>query len=147
MNPPNSLEPVRPGSGSYSFRKDFSINVWFGVAAVVYLIGRLLLRAHPEWGPGWRAVITLSPLLPGLLHVRAWIGFVRGMDELQRRIQLEAWLGATAGTLFVVALINTLNASGVTWKRLPHGVDLGSAFLLTFLLWIVGWVAANRRYQ
>lgn len=147
MNQPNSFESVQPCSGSYSFRKDLSVNAWFGVATLVYLVGRLLLRAHPEWSPGWRAAITLAPLLPGLLHVRAWVCFVRGMDELQRRIQLQAWLAATGGTLFVTAVVNTLNASGVTWKRLPHGIDLGSAFLLTFFLWMVGWIVANRRYQ
>jgi len=86
-------------------------------------------------------------MLPGLLYVRACLGFVRGMDELQRRIQLEAWLFAFLGALVISAGLNTLNANGVALGGLSHGLDLGQTVLVTFVLWWVGLGLANRCYK
>jgi len=73
--------------------------------------------------------------------------FVRGMDELQRRIQLEAWLFATIGTILVGMAISTLNSNGVRFDRVENGLGMGQAFIVAFILWIVGTKAANRRYK
>ena len=41
--------------------------------------------------PDWVIVIAaIAPLLPALLMLRAYITFVNGVDEFQRRIQSEA---------------------------------------------------------
>jgi uncharacterized protein YacL len=146
-NPLNTAELCNPFSGHYSFRKDIRLNAWFVVAAVLYVINMMLAKRHPEWSPTTRATLALVPLLPGLLYIRSLMRFVRGMDELQRRIQLEAWLFATIGTILVGMAISTLNSNGVRFDRVENGLGMGQAFIVAFILWIVGTKAANRRYK
>ena len=96
---------------------------------------------------GGDALLTLTPLIPGLLYVRDCLRFIRGMDELQRRIQMEAWLFAALGSLIIGTIINTLNAQGVSLGGLAHGLSLWGTFALTFVLWLVGTALANCRYK
>lgn len=69
------------------------------------------------WG---RAALALLPVLPILLAARALLRFVRDCDELQRRIQLEAFalasLVVTVGTfaLGLLALAKVIRIDGGT---------------------------------
>jgi hypothetical protein len=143
----NTIESVSPCSKQYSFKTDLKLNAWFGVAAVVALGVQLLLRQNPEWSGPTRASLALTPMVPGLLYVWSCVRFIGGMDELQRRIQLEALLFATLGTVGIGTVINVLNANGVSFARFQHGLELGSAFVLMFALWVLGCVVANCRYK
>ena len=69
------------------------------------------------------------------------------MDELQRRIQLEAWLFAAFGTVIVSTVINVFNAQGLVARWAAHGLGVGGTYLTMFLLWSVGVVIANLRYR
>jgi len=73
--------------------------------------------------------------------------FVRGLDELQRRIQLDALIFAAMGTVIVGMAVNTLNAHEVPLGMLRRGLGIGESFVLMFVLWIVGSAIANRRYK
>jgi len=147
QNPPNTLESVQPCSGLYSIRKDIKRNIWLAVAAAIYLINLMLAKRHPEWSVAIRATFALAPLIPGLLYIRSCTRFVSGLDELQRRIQLEAWLFAVMGTALIGIAVSTLNASGVHMGELEHGLGMGRAFIVTFVLWLVGSAIANCRYK
>lgn len=147
MEKPNTLESVTPLSGQYSCKKDLRLNAWLVVAGSLHLITLVLLRHYPSWSPLTRGLVALTPLLPGLLYVRDCLRFVRGMDELQRRIQVESWMLAALGTLIVAAVINTLNAHGVSLGAVPHGLGLGGMFFVMFALWLVGLGIANCRYK
>ena len=148
MNKPNLLESVlQPCSDHYSLKKDLRLNAWMLVATAVYVAISVLLKRHPEWSPLTRGLLNLTPMIPGVLYVRTCLRFIRGMDELQRRIQLEAWLFAALGSLIIGAVINTLNDSGVSLGDLKHGLSLGGTFALTFVLWLVGTAISNRRYK
>src|SRR5271157_1443839 len=109
-NPPNTLESLQPCSGLYSLRKDIKLNAWLAVAVAIYTIDQLLAKWHPGWSVTIRAAVALAP---GLLYIRSWMRFTSGLDELQRRIQLEAWLFAVIGTVLTGIAISTLNESGV----------------------------------
>ena len=98
-NPQNTLESLVPCSGLYSLKKDIRLNAWLAGAVATYTIVQLLAKWHPGWSAAIRAAIALAPLVPGLLYIRSWMRFISGLDELQRRIQLEAWLFAVTGTL------------------------------------------------
>jgi drug/metabolite transporter (DMT)-like permease len=150
MDKPNRLNTpdfCNPFSGHYSFKKDIKLNAWLLVATVFYAINMVAGKRHPEWSPAIRATLALVPLLPGLLYIRSLMRFVRGMDELQRRIQLEAWLFAAIGTILVGMAISTLNSSGVHWDGVENGLGMGQAFLVAFVLWLVATAMANRRYK
>jgi hypothetical protein len=58
-----------------------------------------LIQHHPHvW---WRYPVALAPLTPLLFLLRTIVRFVRRMDELQRRIQLDALVFSFAGTALV----------------------------------------------
>lgn len=147
MDKPNLIESVTPCSGQYSFKQDLRLNVWLGVAAVVYGLSLFLLKRNPEWSALARGTVSLAPLIPGMLYLRDCLRFIRGLDELQRRIQFEAWLFAFMGTVLVMTVISVLHANGVSMTQLEHGLSLWGTGMLIFVLWLVGMGLANRRYQ
>ncbi len=147
QNPPNTLESLRPLSGQYSCKKDIRLNSWLAVATAIFIVDRILSLRHPEWSVAARATLALAPLVPGMLYIRSCVRFVDGLDELQRRIQLEAWLFAVMGTVLVGTAISALNAAGVHLGELERGLGMGRAYLLTFFFWLVGSAIANRRFK
>ena len=72
---------------------------------------------------------------------------LKAKDELQRRIQLEAWLFAAIGTVIVSTVINVMNANGILWEDFPHGLEIGGTYLAMFFLWCIGVSLVNRRYS
>lgn len=147
MEKPNLMESVQPCSGQYSVRQDLRLNAWLAVASAVWVADLALLKKYPEWSPLLKGVLALAPLVPGLLYVRSCMRFVRGLDELQRRIQLDALIFAAMGTVIVGMAVNTLNAHEVPLGMLRRGLGIGESFVLMFVLWIVGSAIANRRYK
>ena len=125
------MKPHRP------FVTQFALSM---LAYVVVLIASiLLLKGNPEaW---WRYPVALSPVIPALAGMRVMVRVVRGMDELQQRIQLEAVafsLGSTAILTFSYGLLE-----GVGF---PH---LNGTYVLPVIvaLWGTGQVVARRRYR
>lgn len=141
-----TVELVQPGR-NYSFRADIKLNAWAFVAVGLAFASRIVIRHHPEWSLWLRALVALSPLLPSLFYVRSIARWIRGMDELQQRIQLGACLIATTGTIFMVLGYNLLIAQGIYLTRLPHGLDWEDTFASVMLLYIFGNTIINRRYK
>jgi len=101
-------------------------------------------------------VIALIPLITTLLYVRSTARWVRGMNELHRRIALEAFLFATVGYLFLSATWFLLNHAGV-WdaiaqttrlhlERLPFA-NCTFIICLTYVFFGVGYSNFNRQYE
>ena len=145
MNKPNTLESVTPLSGQYSFKKDMKLNIWMAVAAATYVGAKIVIQDHPDWDPWLKALVAGIPIIPGLLYARTIMRFIRNLDELQRRIQLEVLLFAMTGTVVVSAIINLLNAHGVLLQKFPHGLHMGEAFIVVFVLWAVRTFIVGRR--
>lgn len=146
MNKPNLMESLEPCSGQYSSKTDLRLNFWLLVAALLHATQSVLFKIQPEWDPLLRAMWTLAPLVPGLLYVRSWVRFIRGLDELQRRIQLEVFLFAALATVGIGAIVSALNEQGVPTAWMKHGLGLGSSFMVMLVLWSAGWAFAKRRY-
>jgi hypothetical protein len=127
--------------------RSFELNAWLAVAAAAYLVTLYLDKHHPDWSPGWKVMLALAPILPGLLYLRKGLQLLREMDELQRRIQLEAWLFAALGTVIVSTIINVFNAHGLVGRWPAHGLEVGGTYMAMFLLWSVGVTVANLRYR
>jgi hypothetical protein len=142
VNKPNAIESVEP-----SPRASWKVKTWLAVTAALAVVSDYLLRHNADWSPSTRAIIALIPLVPCLLYVRGWIHVVRGLDELQRRIQIESRLAALLGTLFVITTINVLNTYGIAIPIFRHGFNLMETLILTFAFWKVASAVINRRYQ
>ena len=111
---------------------------------VVYgamLVGSIELLTHVDVAHPWRDLIALSPMLPAA--ATAWIVLreLRRMDELQRRIQLEALGFAFAGTAILTFSYGFLEGLGYPRQ------SMFMVWPLLAVLWIVGLVLARRRYQ
>ena len=113
-------------------------------ALVVYglmLVGSIELLTHVTIATPWRDVVALSPMLA--CAAAAWVILreLRRMDELQRRIQLEALGFAFAGTALLTFSYGFLE--GLGYPRL----SMFTVWPVMAALWIVGLVMARRRYQ
>ena len=121
--------------------------LWLATATLIYLISLWLLKHHTDWSPGARVAITLAPLLPGILYLRTLLKSFWQMDELQRRIQIEALGFALVGTLVVMTAMNILTVEGIRVVNYPQGLGIGGVYITMFLLWSIGVSISTFRYR
>ena len=151
---PNIPEEIMFGP-SYSLRANLKANTWAFVAMLLSWTGDLLLSLPRDWNVAQRAIIALVPLLIGLLWVRDFARWLRGMDEMHRRLSVEACLFATGVTLFVVTAWHILDKTGVfqtgsymTRLHLDshfHTASFPISLMLAF--YFLGYAIFRRRYK
>ena len=113
-------------------------------ALVVYgliLVGSITLLTHVDVARPWRDLIALSPMLPALAMPWIILRELRRMDELQRRIQLEALGFSFAGTAILTFSYGFLE--GLGYPRL----SMFSVWPILAVLWVIGLLLARRRYR
>lgn len=98
-----------------------------------------MLRGHEHTLPGY--AVAFLPILPSAFALWAFLRFFRGLDELQRRIQLEAVAFSFLATCFI-----TLTWAFQQNAGLPR-FDVSWVAPLLILLWGVGLGIARRRYE
>ena len=105
------------------------------------LVGSIELLTHVDVARPWRDLIALCPMLPAA--AMAWIVLreLRRIDELQRRIQLEALGFSFAGTAILTFSYGFLE--GLGYPRL----SMFTVWPILGVLWSIGVVLARRRYQ
>jgi len=151
---PNLPEEIMFGP-SYSLRANLKANSWAFVAMLLSWAGDQLLSLPRDWTVVQRAIIALVPLLVGLLWVRDFVRWVRGMDEMHRRLSMEACLFATGVTLFVVTVWHILDKAGVFqagshMARLhldSHFRTASFPISLVLAFYFLGYAIFNRRYK
>jgi hypothetical protein len=154
---PNHPDEIWLGKEEYSATKDWRVNGWLFVAAIVSGVSDILFpKVVNEWPIAVRAVVALTPFLALLLWVRSLTRWIRGMDELHRRITLAATLFTVSATFFFVLLWHRLERAGVFQTIFPAGKyseaswDIGTVghiFLLMTFCYFLGHRIFNRRYQ
>jgi hypothetical protein len=161
-NKPNDPEELFHPK-KYCLWTDMKVNYWLffaicaGAANVFLFHSRLPLQEdYLTWPVGLRAIIELIPLLAALLWIRSIAKWMRGMDEMQRRITLEAWLFGAAATLCVLSFWPLLDESGVSAAILKatkfhlEALDKPNFPLTLCLLcifYVLGHFILNRRYK
>lgn len=114
-------------------------------AYIVVLPVSIWLLMHADMGMGVRTVVALLPVFPMALVLRAFVGYVRGVDEMQQRIELEAISIATAvvslgcmalGFLQSAKVINIAAAAAMLW-----------VFPMICLVYGIAKAIGYRRYQ
>ena len=167
-NKPNIPDEVMLDWKNYSFWADMKVNLWLFVAMLTGAASAFLFHTNPPYGPShhcyyqdWpvmlRAVVELFPLLASLLWARSMARWIRGMDELHRRIMLETWLIAAIATLYFLSIWHLLDLAGVaaavlqaTQKVHLEALDKPNFPLTLGMLWLfyfLGHSIFNRRYQ
>ena len=155
---PNVPEEIGLGK-EYSWRASFKAGGgWMMLVFLTDLPGAYLIGQHTDWPVALRAVIALIPLLLSLMYVRSTARWVRGMDELHRRVSLEAFLFATVMYLFLTAAwllfgnagvwSAVAGATGLHLERVPFAQATCTWILcLTYVFFGIGYSILNRRYR
>ena len=107
---------------------------------VVVVFGSVWLLKHYPHSP-WRYVLAVLPVVPAAFAMWAATRYFRGLDELQRRIQLEGLAFSFLATCLIALTWGFLQNAG-----LPHFDVIWVAPLLVGL-WGIGTRVAKRRYQ
>jgi hypothetical protein len=107
----------------------------------VMLSGSIELLTHVDVARPWRDLVALSPMLPAAAMAWVILRELRRMDELQRRMQLEALGFSFAGTAILTFSYGFLE--GLGYPKL----SMFTVWPMLAGLWIVGLVLARRRYQ
>jgi hypothetical protein len=110
---------------------------------LVYLLTRGLLESN-QLPDGWRIIVAVAPMIPFAFFLAFIMTGIRSMDELQRRIQLEALAIAFPLAILLFMLLGLLELAiplspedwsyRHTWSYLP-------------LFYFIGLAIASRRYQ
>ncbi|HSL46587.1 MAG TPA: hypothetical protein VK897_24345 [Anaerolineales bacterium] len=111
--------------------------------AFVYLLTRRLLD-NGSLSEGWRIVVALAPLIPFAFFLVFTLAGLRSLDELHRRVQLEALAIAFPLAILLFMLLGLLELAiplsredwsyRHTWTYLP-------------LFYFIGLAVAWRRYR
>ena len=109
----------------------------------VYMLSRGLLELLAE-PPAARIAIAFLPTPFFVYYLWTWMKGVSEMDELQRRIELEALGFAFPATL---VFLTTLGLIEVAMTLDPGNFSLRNTWLMMPLLYYIGLWRAQRRYQ
>ena len=144
------------GDKDYSWRADWRVNGWLFVATIVSGVADIMFpHVVKQWPLGLRVGIVAIQFLTIALWVRALVRWIRGMDELHRRITTSAALFSVSATFFVLMLWHRLDAAGLfnSIFGAPNGggswdiCTVGHGFLLLTLFYFGSFSVFNRRYK
>ncbi len=115
---------------------------WVWVAFIVYsglLAGVItVLQTHPD--AVWRYPVAITPMIPWVFTVAAYVRYYRHMDELHQRMALEAFAFAFAGTALLTFTYGFLDLAGL------HRISWFWVWPVMAVLWILGGFLARKRW-
>jgi hypothetical protein len=115
----------------------------FGLAMLAYAVvlptTMSLIENHPD--AHWRYAVALAPVVPLVFALIAMLRFFGRIDELARKIQLEAFAVAAGATGIATFAYGMLQNVG-----LPP-VNLTLVLPFTILVWGVAAAISARKYQ
>ena len=91
------------------------------------------LEANPD--SGWRYVVALAPMLPGIWMALGMLRAITRLDELERRILLEAAAGSFAITLLLMLSMGLLGFAGLAQLNGVYIAGVMAFLLLLGKLW------------
>jgi len=140
------------GRKEYSWRRDWQVNGWLIFATIISALADIMFpHIVSKWPAHWQAIVVLVQFLAISLWARSLVRWIRGMDELQRRITVSAVLFAVSATFFLIMLWHRLNAAGLFQALFgPGHWNIGTvchAYLLLTIFYFSSHTFFTRRYQ
>ncbi|TMB89481.1 MAG: hypothetical protein E6J18_12640 [Chloroflexi bacterium] len=134
---PAPMSPVQ--STWITYRSQIEIGLAL-LAYMMFLLGSVtILRGNPD--TSWRYVIAVVPVAPAAVVVFLFVRRLARLDELQKRIQTEAFgfsLGATALITFAYGFLEGAGMPHLNWTYILP---------LMAALWAVGAAIFTFRYR
>jgi hypothetical protein len=127
---------MSPATASRTYTRELLVAMAAYVAAVFVTV-----KLTPDVDPVLRVPFVLIPLIPSAFALRAYLRFLGRMDELGRRIQLEALaigFGAAGMLTFAYGFLENAGFPQLSYIWV---------FPLMIVLWGIGGAIATRRYQ
>src|SRR4030095_10049494 len=155
-NKPTVPSEICLGEKEYSWRADWSVNGWLFAATLISALADIVFpHVVRQWPLGWRVGIVVGEFLAIALWAQDLVRWIRGMDEMHRRITVSAVLFSISTTFFLLMLWHRLDAAGLfnTIFPMPKGggswdiCTVGHGFLLLTLFYFAGFSFFNRRYK
>jgi hypothetical protein len=141
----------------YSWRMDSKVNGWLTLAVLISAFSEIIFGHQvSQWPLGWRVGLVLAEFLAIALWIRAMVRWVRGMDELHRRITTAVVLSAVSATFFFMMLWHRLDRVGLfnavfgPPKKPGASWDIctvGHGFHLLIVFYGIAQFIVNRRYK
>ncbi len=117
----------------------------FGLALLAggLMIAASLANRLTDPGPGLRVALAILPVLP--LAALAWaiLRAIQQLDELQRRIHLDAMCAAFVSGLFVAVIYGQLQHARI---GLPE-LNWAYFYPVQLVSWAIGYLIASHRYR
>jgi hypothetical protein len=133
------MKKTEPGDRRENILAISMVSLWI----LTYFGARVLLKSY-EMGTPLRVLVVLVPIIPFVIVLWMIIRGVRQMDELERRIQLEALAVAFPLTFL---LLMTLGLLELAIKLNPQDWSYRHLWPFMFVFYLVGLMMARRRYQ
>ncbi|MBP7961687.1 MAG: hypothetical protein KBG20_12850 [Caldilineaceae bacterium] len=111
------------------------------IAYSIVLVAAMWLLDRLGDGSLWRIPVAVLPMIPIGFALRAYLIFLNGADELQRRIQLNGFAFAAGATGMVTLTYGFLENAGfpmLSWVWI---------FPMIIAFWGIGSAFAERRYK
>ncbi len=114
----------------------------FGLTAyaVVLVVSQRWL-AGGGWGGTMATLLTLAPMIPALFICGVVVRVIRNLDEMQRKLQLEALAVAFAGTALITFGYGFLEGDGM-----PR-LSMFAVWPLMSALWFTGVMVKLLRHR
>jgi hypothetical protein len=122
-------------------RQRLALRLLGAVVGYVAILAIYLVALWVAADEVWRMILGVAHLLAALLVIGSFVLFYMQLDELQRRMQGEAFSIALAGTALVALVYGFLQGFG-----LPQ-VSWVFVFPVMLGFWFAGLMAAERRYE
>ena len=124
-------------------RRDFPLLIAGLIWAVVYLLALLLMKNAALSGP-LKLTLAIVPAIPFAVFLTRYIGHLQALDELHRRVHLEALAIAFPLTILLLMTLGLLERA-----QMLSSEDWSYRHVWYYLpfLYAVGLVVAWRRYK
>jgi hypothetical protein len=116
------------------------------IAAVITLILSVIvvswLLERQELSPTLRLALAALPVIAWVFSLISYSRLIQHLDEMQRRIHLEALAFAFSGLAVAIIACEYLRKAGFITALKPDYV-----LMMMMILWALGFVIAWRRYR
>src|SRR6266568_3716782 len=124
---PNVPDEIFLGRAEYSWRMDWRVNGWLFVATLISAFSDIAFpHLVKQWLLGWRVGLVFAQFLAIELWTQSLARWIRGMDELHRRITGTAVLLSVSATFFFLMLWHRLDRAGLFDATFPTPKPGGS---------------------